>query len=31
MTYPAEKWMAIVQRFAGPPRDPPKPGARTWG
>ena len=25
---PAEQWMAIAQCFAGPPEDPPAPGAR---
>jgi len=24
----AEQWMAIAQCFAGPPEDPPPPGAR---
>ena len=27
---PATRWMAIAQCFAGPPEDPPKPGARAW-
>ena len=27
---PAQKWMAIAQCFAGPPRNPPEPGARAW-
>ncbi len=26
----ATAWMAIAQCFAGPPNDPPAPGARTW-
>ncbi len=25
---PAEKWMAVAQCFAGPPKDPPAPGTR---
>ena len=27
---PARAWMAIAQCFAGPPNDPPAPGARAW-
>ncbi len=27
---PARAWMAIAQCFAGPPNDPPPPGARAW-
>ena len=27
---PARAWMAIAQCFAGPPNDPPAPGARVW-
>ncbi len=27
----ATQWMAIAQCFAGPPTDPPQPGARTGG
>ena len=27
---PARAWMAIAQCFAGPPVDPPPPGARAW-
>jgi uncharacterized protein (TIGR03084 family) len=27
---PAQKWMALAQCFAGPPRNPPEPGARAW-
>ena len=27
---PAQRWMAIAQCFAGPPRNPPEPGARAW-
>lgn len=27
---PAQAWMAIAQCFAGPPNDPPAPGARAW-
>ncbi len=26
----ARRWMDIAQCFAGPPNDPPAPGARTW-
>lgn len=26
---PARRWMALAQCFAGPPEDPPAPGART--
>ena len=26
----ATGWMAIAQCFAGPPKDPPAPGERTW-
>jgi len=26
---PARRWMAIAQCFAGPPEDPPPPGARA--
>jgi len=26
---PARRWMAIAQCFAGPPEDPPTPGARV--
>jgi len=26
----AQKWMAIAQCFAGPPRNPPAPGERAW-
>ena len=27
---PARAWMAVAQCFAGPPNDPPAPGARAW-
>ena len=26
----AKQWMAIAQCFAGPPKDPPLPGERSW-